>query len=101
MSLGAKEAVCIREMCRRLIKLHQTPVMSEDNSAAVVIVKSEDSQSLKHIVNLCYHYIRLEVSRGNIRVLWIPTDQQLADFFTKALGHEKFTHFRNLILDSA
>lgn len=47
MSLGAKEVICIREMCNRLIKLNKVPIMYEDNSAAVSIAKLEDSPLYK------------------------------------------------------
>jgi hypothetical protein len=100
MSFGAKELVCIREMCKRLIKLNKIPVMYEDNTAAINIAKSEDSQSLKHIVNLCYHYIRLEVAKKNLKIEWINTEEQLADMFTKPLGVTKFEMFRDKFLES-
>lgn len=45
ISLGAGEIVRVPEMCRRLIKWETTPIMYEDNNAAINIAKSHDSQS--------------------------------------------------------
>ena len=70
----------------------------EDNTSAISIAKSEESRSLKHVVNLCYHYIRFEVAQKNIIIKWIKSEDQLADFFTKVLGHAKFLSFRSKIL---
>lgn len=88
MSLAAKELISLREMCIRLIKIDTIPIMYED---------SQVSQSLKHVVNLCYHYIRFEVAQRNLIIEWIKSEDQLADMFTKALGHEKFSTFRSKI----
>ncbi len=70
MPLGANELVCVREMCKCLIKLNKIPIMYEDNTAAINIAKSEESQSLKHIVNLCYHYIHLEVAKRDVKIVY-------------------------------
>lgn len=98
MSLACKELVCIREMCIRLLKMNIVPILYEDNKAAIKIATSDESQTLKHIVKLCYHYVRLEVSKGNVIIKWVRTDEQLADGFTKALGIAKFKEFQKNIL---
>jgi hypothetical protein len=98
MSLACKELVCLREMCTRLLRLQIIPILYEDNNAAIKIATSDESQTLKHIVKLCYHYVRLEVSRGNVIIKWVPTNEQLADGFTKALGTQKFENFKSQVL---
>ena len=100
MSLGAKELASLREMCKRIIKLDEIPVLYEDNTSAIKVAKSEDSQSLKHVVNLCYHYIRYEVAHKNLIIKWIRSEDQLADVFTKALGYERFLKFRNMMIST-
>lgn len=57
MSVPCKELVSFREMCARIIKFEIVPIMYEDNTAAIRITKSDESQTLKHIVKLCYHYV--------------------------------------------
>lgn len=52
------------------------------------MAKSNESQALKHIVKLCYHFIRMEAANKNIIIEWVNTNDQLA-------GPEKFTKFRN------
>ena len=98
MSLACKELICVKEMCARIIKVIVMPIMYEDNQAAINIAKSDDSQTLKHIVKLCYHYVRFEVSKRNLIIKWVSTNDQLADGLTKALGHKKFEKFKNKML---
>lgn len=87
ISLAATELVSLREICKRFIKIDTIPILYEDNTAAIKVAKSDDSQSLKHVVNLCYHYIRFEVAHKNLIIRW-------------ALGNEKFLGFRSQIFSS-
>jgi hypothetical protein len=38
-------------------------------------------------------WLRQEVQRGSINIKWIPTDQMIADGFTKELGPQKHAYF--------
>ena len=70
-----------------------------DNKAAIEVAMSEESKTFKHMVRLCYHYIRYEVSKINIVLKWISTNDQIADIFTKVLGKEKFEIFRSKLIN--
>jgi len=47
---------------------------------------------------ICYHYVREAVASGIMRVAHIPSDQNLADMFTKMLGATKLHAFCQRIL---
>ncbi|MBP1527254.1 MAG: hypothetical protein H9Q66_04970, partial [Spiroplasma ixodetis] len=98
MSMAVKEIKSLNKMCDKLIKLQLTPIVYEDNTAAIKIAKSDESQTLKHIVKLCYHFIRMEVANKNIIIKWINSDNQIADAFTKVLGPKAFDRYRNMML---
>ena len=68
-----------------------------DNEAAVFFSKnSKRSNSSKHIA-LKYYGVRQKVKRGEIVVLNIDTESQLADPFTKALPVASFQkHMENI-----
>lgn len=100
MSFACREIVCINEMCRRILKLDLMPILYEDNRAAIDLAKTDDAQSFKHIVKLCYHYIRLEVRNKNLLLEWIGSNEQLADFFTKSLPKTKFDYFRSYLIQN-
>ena len=42
-----------------------------------------------------YHYLQVMVQKGAIRLQYIPTDEQIADIFTKLLSATKFVYFRD------
>src|SRR6201992_1810896 len=46
----------------------------------------------KHI-DIRYHFIRFEINNGHIRLVYCPTNDMVADTFTKALPSIKAKHF--------
>ena len=50
----------------------------------------------KHI-EVHYHFIREMVLKTWIELKHVKTEDQIADIFTKSLGREKFTSFRELL----
>ena len=72
-------------------------VLHCDNQAALHMAKnSSDTVRTKHI-DVVYHFLRDCVSRRLIRMVYIPTDDNPADMFTKALSAPKFSKFSALI----
>ena len=47
----------------------------------------------KHI-EITYHYIRDMVQRGAVKLLYVATEEQIADVSTKPLARLKFEYFR-------
>ena len=45
-----------------------------------------------------YHKIRELIDKGVVDVVQCPTDDQLADFFTKIQGPNKFTQLQRRIM---
>lgn len=46
-------------------------------------------QHTKHI-DVKFHFIREKIKEGIIKVIYLPSEQQRADLFTKALPKERF-----------
>jgi hypothetical protein len=60
-----------------------------DNNS-VVLNSSEFASTLtKKHNSVAYHLTRWHVAAGIIEVIWIPTDENTADAFTKRLSHDK------------
>lgn len=100
LTLAAKEAIA---MARLLTEMEYTdttePVtIFEDSKPAIDLTKKPAGADgrTKHI-ELRWHFIRQAISNGEVKVEWLPTDQQVADGLTKPLDRIKFERFREQI----
>ena len=78
------------------IKIH------EDNAACI----AQASHGLRQVRNAKHYEVKLRFLQqrsvdGEVEFEYCPTDDQLADFFTKPLDYVKFNGFRNRIMFEA
>jgi hypothetical protein len=104
LSLAAMEAAWLRQVFLELG--HNRPDITTvyihgDNQGSLALSENpEIHQRTKHIA-IKHHYIREQVAQGNISLSYVSTHDQVADGFTKVLGHTKFSKFvRDLRLRS-
>jgi hypothetical protein len=65
-----------------------------DNRAAIILTKDPQFRARTKHIQRKYHYVRDGlVATGEAVILWYPTDEMVADIFTKALPHEKHMRF--------
>ena len=73
-------------------------ILRGDNQSAIAVCKNGiKSERTKHI-DIKYHFITDRIKNGELQLEWIPTDAQLADIFTKALGKQVFVRLREQIM---
>ena len=72
------DATCIHCDNQSCVKLSENPVFHDRS---------------KHI-EIKYHYIRDMVQRGAMKLLYVATEEQIADVLTKPLARLKFEYFR-------
>lgn len=63
-------------------------VLCDNESVVKNASKLESTLNKKHS-SIAYHYVRWNVAAGITRTIWIPTDENLADPYTKRLSAEK------------
>ncbi|KAK1373221.1 hypothetical protein POM88_029414 [Heracleum sosnowskyi] len=61
-----------------------------DNQSAIAMTGNPVQHSLTKLISIRYHFIREQVLEGTIELHFVPTDQQLADIFTKPLPEATF-----------
>ncbi|GJW07510.1 RNA-directed DNA polymerase, eukaryota, reverse transcriptase zinc-binding domain protein [Tanacetum coccineum] len=107
--IAASEAAMKAVWIRKFISgLGIVPTINEplnmycDNSAAVHYANKPGIQRGARHYHIRYHYVRECVELGEIRILKVHTDNNLADPFTKALSNRKLTqHARGIGLRPA
>ena len=61
--------------------------------------KASSSKRTRHI-NIRYYFVTDRISNGEIDIVYCPTKQMIADFFTKPLQGAAFTEFRDFIMNA-
>jgi hypothetical protein len=98
----AREALFFRDLAiemaiypyhKHSTHLDKSITIYEDNTAAVSLTDHPGSNSTKFLENRI-GFIRDEVENGNLKVVYINTDDNLADFFTKPLVGKRFYDLR-------
>lgn len=71
--------------------------MFEDNIPCIKIAEEpRDHQRTKHI-DVKYMFIREQIQNKKINLKYVPSDNQLADVFTKSLVRTKFSKMIQLL----
>jgi hypothetical protein len=68
-----------------------------DNQGAIALSKDNKFHARTKHIDIHYHYIREAIENKNILMQYIPTDDNIADIFTKALPKLKFNKFIKLL----
>jgi len=80
------------------VKVPDAPVICGDNQSTQTISKNNiKTERTKH-VDVKYHFINETVNDGTVKLKWVPTTQQEADVFTKALDRVLFQSHRSRLM---
>lgn len=79
------------------ITLNMPFLIHEDNQSTIKLLNNfENNKRCKH-VDVKFHFVVDLITAGIIKIVYVSTDCQLADVFTKSLGVEKFTKFVKML----
>ena len=94
-SEASKEAVWLRSLLRHLGRgqYRPTALFGDNNGALTLVGDASFHARVKHI-DVRYHYVQDCVDRGEISVSYVPSSDNIADGFTKALDTSTFARIR-------
>lgn len=83
----AKEIMWMRIVLREMkVNFLSPTIIFIDNQSAIKISENDtDHDRTKHI-DTRYYFIRDLILRGDVKLMWLPTDRRLADILTKPLS---------------
>ena len=73
-----------------------TPIHVDNQAALAMGAAGADSSRTKHIDVHC-HFVRQQVMRGVTRLVYVPTNDNLADILTKPLPEPRFRMLHGLM----
>jgi hypothetical protein len=94
-----QEVLWLRGILKELgLQSHVGSEVFGDNQSAIAVSKNGvKGERTKH-VDVKYHFVTETVERGDVRLKWIPTAEQQADIFTKALPQPSFELLRSQLM---
>ncbi|KAJ0401726.1 hypothetical protein P43SY_003047 [Pythium insidiosum] len=86
------EVLWLRHLLTELGVLNMPPtVIYVDNQAAIAMVEHSGYQSRAKHIDLRYHFVRDAIESGELETKYVRSEDQLADFMTKAMPTPQFT----------
>ena len=76
-------------------------ILFQDNKSTMLLLnngKASSSKRTRHL-NIRYFFLSDRIANGELRIEFCPTDDMIADYFTKPLQGEKFRKFRKTIMN--
>ena len=96
---AVQEAIFLRQLLSDLGFQQQHPTtILEDNQGCIALAKNPVLHKRTKHIDIRYHFKRERVASGEVRVVYVPTQHQLADMLTKALPRDRLVHLRDRML---
>jgi len=95
LSSAVQEAVWLEKLLSDIKYTRDGPiVIMEDNQGAIAIAQNPVGHARTKHIDIRYHYVRECVCSGTVSLKYCPTDEMMADIFTKPLAKFKFEKLR-------
>ena len=85
-----KEAIWLKGMVSELGANQETVEVYCDNQSEIHLSKNQTHHERTNHIDVKLHFVRLEVSRGTVKMLKVHTDQNPADMLTKVVPSANF-----------
>lgn len=95
LSEATKELVWLKRLCAEFdVDIEDTtPIFTDSQSSMKIITNDGFSDRSKHI-DTKFHYTKDMVTKKEVRLIYCPTDENIADMLTKPLGSIKLAKMR-------
>ena len=77
------------------IEIEEPIQLLVDNKSAINLANNPVSHGRSKHIDTRFHFLRDQVNTGKLKLVYCPTQQQLADALTKPLRKERFEHLRS------
>ena len=96
LSQATQEAIYLRKLLADLgCKADLLTVLYEDNQGAIEISRNPRFHNRTKHIDVTFHFIRERIASNEIKVVYCPSSDMLADIMTKGLTRNRFEKLRN------
>jgi hypothetical protein len=94
-----KEVMWLQQLLGELHCKVKTPIeVFIDNQSAIAIAKDDVQHDRTKHINIKYHFVKEEVKNKNIELIYVRSENNVADIFTKAVEPKKFAKFSSQLM---
>ncbi|KAF2352826.1 hypothetical protein FHG87_016415 [Trinorchestia longiramus] len=95
---AAQKAIWLKQLLDDLeFKTGGPMVVNEDNQSAICLAQNPKYHGRSKHIDIKFHYVRDLVRNKEIDLVYCPSNDMLADIFTKGLSAEKFSRLRSML----
>jgi hypothetical protein len=97
---SSKDIIWIQKLLKEFSSIFPSSLpttLNCDNQGAIRLSKDSTFHGHTKHIDVHFHFIRQTVSQGHISLCYCPTEDMIADTFTKPLARFKFEKFRDLL----
>jgi len=98
LSDATRETLYVHNLLSEFFTLSLPIAIDMDNIGAGHIAENDVNNKLTKHIDIKHHFVRHYIKAKIIELFYVPTADNVADVFTKALGPETFTKLVRLIL---
>ena len=93
-----KEVLWLQSLIHDIFGMTLDPtILYSDNKSAIELTKEHCYHARTKHIDIKYHFIRWIVEESQIKLVYHPTDEMIADTLTKALPSPKVKHFTAIV----
>ena len=98
LSSATQEAVWPRCLMKDLGKqMDASTTIYEDNQGTIELAKNAKFHNRTKHIDICHHFVRERVASHEIRVIYCPTEDMIADIMTKGFAKPTLEKLRDLL----
>ena len=98
---ATKEAVWIRNLYQEIFGIMSKPVtIFQDNQSTIFLAKNDVVKRRTKHIDLRYHFVREQIQKGIIEIIFCDTENMTADILTKPLGKHSYQRLRDKIVSA-
>ena len=94
---ATEEAIWIKNLLTEMGETPELTLYADNKPSISTIENAKISKGNKHIARR-YHFVKGYVTSGDIDIKYVPTEENLADIYTKPLDQTKHRYFTEQFL---
>lgn len=96
-SEAAKDAIWLSQLHNKIAPLTTVPILRVDNVSAIKLTKNPSFHKRTKHIDVRFHYVRERVQEQQLKIEYVPSEEQAADILTKPIPRVQFEKLRRML----